>query len=98
MDYIPVTFAGLLFILQIVVGVHLLSEISQIEISSCVGAGLYAFSGLVFGMLHVFEFRKKSGVRKGQSHIQPTNLIDLLLIDRLEENERGRFAEKTGIV
>jgi hypothetical protein len=26
------------------------------------------------------------------------NLIDLPLIDRLEENERARFTEKTGIL
>lgn len=75
-DHVPVTFTTLLFILQIVVGVYLLSEVSQIEILAYVGVGLYVFSGMVFGMLPVFEFRKKGGVRKGQSYIHTTKLVD----------------------
>jgi protein-S-isoprenylcysteine O-methyltransferase Ste14 len=76
MNWVPATFASLLFILQIVVGVYLLSEVSQIEILAYVGAGLYVFSGLVFGLLPVIEFRRKGGVRRGESYIHTTKLVD----------------------
>jgi protein-S-isoprenylcysteine O-methyltransferase Ste14 len=76
MDHVPATFSSILFISQIIVGVYLLSEISQIEILAYVGVGLYVFSGMVFGMLPVFEFRKKGGVKKGQSYIHTTKLVD----------------------
>jgi protein-S-isoprenylcysteine O-methyltransferase Ste14 len=76
MDYVPVTFTSLLFVSQIIVGVYLLSEVSQIEILAYVGVGLYAFSGMVFGVLPIFEFRKKGGVRKRQSYIHTTKLVD----------------------
>ena len=49
-DVIPVTFTSLLFISQIVVGIYLLSDVSQIEIIEYIGVGLYAYSGWIFGM------------------------------------------------
>lgn len=76
MNYIPATFASLLFLSQIVVGVYLLSWVSQNKILAYFGVGLYVFSGIFFGMLPVFEFRKKGGVRKGQSYIHTTKLVD----------------------
>jgi protein-S-isoprenylcysteine O-methyltransferase Ste14 len=76
LDHVPVTFTTLLFISQIIVGVYLVSQVSQIEVLAYVGVGLYVFSGMVFGMLPVFEFRKKGGVRKGQSYIHTTKLVD----------------------
>jgi protein-S-isoprenylcysteine O-methyltransferase Ste14 len=76
LDHVPVTFTTLLFVSQIIIGVYLVSEVSQIEILAYVGVGLYVFSGMVFGMLPVFEFRKKGGVRKGQSYIHTTKLVD----------------------
>jgi len=51
-------------------------EVSQIEILAYIGVGLYVFSGMVFGTLPVFEFRKKGGVRKGQSYVHTTKLVD----------------------
>jgi protein-S-isoprenylcysteine O-methyltransferase Ste14 len=75
-NHVPATFSSILFISQIVVGVYLLSEVSQIEASAYAGVGLYVFSGMVFGMLPVFEFRKKGGVEKGQSYIHTTKLVD----------------------
>jgi hypothetical protein len=66
-DLVPVTLASTLFISQIIFGIYLLSEVSQIEILSYFGAGLYVFSGLVFGWLPVIEFRKTGEVRKGES-------------------------------
>ena len=75
-DAIPVTFTSLLFISQIIVGIYLLSEVSQIAILAYVGVGLYVFSGIVFGMLPVMEFRKKGGVKKGKSYIYTTKLVD----------------------
>ena len=75
-DVLPVTISTVLFISQIVVGIYLLSGVSQIEILAYVGAGLYVFSGLVFGGLPVIEFRKRGRVRKGKSYIHTTQLVD----------------------
>ena len=75
-DVVPVTISTILFISQIVVGIYLLSGVSQIEILAYVGTGLYVFSGLVFGGLPVIEFRKKGRVRKGKSYIHTTKLVD----------------------
>ena len=76
MDFVPVTFVSILFISQIIVGIYLLSDVSQIEILAYVGVGLYVFSGIVFGWLPVIEFRKKGRVRKGKSYIHTTKLVD----------------------
>jgi len=75
-DFIPSTFTSLLFIMQIIVGIYLISDISQIEILAYIGVGLYFFSGLIFGMLPIFEFRKKGRVKKGKSYIHTTKLVD----------------------
>ena len=74
MAFVPVIFASLLFILQIIVGISLLSDISQIEIFAYCGVALYILSGLVFGMLPMMEFRKQGRVKKGKklhSHHSP---------------------------
>ena len=76
MDYIPVTLVTILFISQIIVGIYLLSKVSQIEILAYIGAGLYVVAGLVFGWLPVIEFRKKGRVKKGESYIHTTQLVD----------------------
>ncbi len=75
-DVIPAIFTSLLFISQIIVGCYLLSEVSQIAILAYIGSGLYVFSGIVFGMLPVMEFRKKGRVKKGKSYIHTTKLVD----------------------
>jgi protein-S-isoprenylcysteine O-methyltransferase Ste14 len=75
-DHVPATFSSILFISQIVVGVYLLSEVAQNEILAYIGLGLYFFSGMIFGALPVFEFRKKGEVRKGRSYIHTTKLVD----------------------
>ena len=64
------------FISQIVVGVYLLSEVSQIDVLAYVGVGLYVSSDIILGLLPVFEFRKKGGVKKGQSYVHTTKLVD----------------------
>ena len=76
MNVIPSTLATLLFISQIIVGIYLLSEVSQIAILAYIGVGLYVFSGIFFGMLPTFEFRKKGDVKKGKSYIHTTKLVD----------------------
>jgi hypothetical protein len=58
-DVVPVTISTVLFISQIIIGICLLSSLSQIEILAYIGAGVYVFSGLVFGILPVLGFRKK---------------------------------------
>ena len=70
------TFSSIFFISQIIVGIYLLSEISQNEILAYIGVGMYIFSGMVFGAVPVFEFRKKGEVQKGQSYIHTTKLVD----------------------
>jgi len=75
-DVVPVTFTSLLFFSQIIVGIYLLSEVSQVRILAYIGVGLYVFSGIVFGMLPTIEFRKKGGVKKGKSYIHTTKLVD----------------------
>jgi len=74
--FVPSTIASLLFISQIIVGIYLLSEVSQIELLAYLGVGVYVFSGVIFGMLPVFEFRKKGGVKKDKSYIYTTKLVD----------------------
>ena len=76
MDFVPVTLSSILFISQIIVGIYLLSEVSQITILAYAGAALYVLSGIVFGMLPVMEFRKKGRVREGKSYIYTTQLVD----------------------
>jgi protein-S-isoprenylcysteine O-methyltransferase Ste14 len=75
-DVLPSTLTSLLFISQIIVGIYLLYDVSQIQILSYIGAALYVFSGLIFGMLPVFEFRKKGYVIKNKSYIHTTKLVD----------------------
>ena len=74
--FIPSTLASLLFIIQIIIGLYLLSEVSQIEIFAYIGIGLYIFSGCIFGMLPTIEFRKRGRVKKGKSYIHTTKLVD----------------------
>jgi protein-S-isoprenylcysteine O-methyltransferase Ste14 len=76
MDHVLSTITTILFISQIIIGSYLLSEVSQIKFLAYVGVLLYVFSGVVFGMLPVFEFRKKGGLLKGQSYIHTTKLVD----------------------
>jgi len=75
-DVIPSTLASLLCLLQIIIGIYLLSGISQIKIIAYLGVGLYVFSGWIFGMLPIVEFRRKGGVTKGKSYIHTTRLVD----------------------
>jgi len=76
MDYVPVTFVSLLFISQIIVGIYLLSDITQIGVVAYVGVALYVLSGIIFGMLPVMELRKQGRVRQGKSYIYTTQLVD----------------------
>ena len=75
-EVLPSMLTSILFISQIIIGIYLLSEISQKQILSYFGIGLYLFSGLFFGMLPVFEFRKKGRVKNGKSYIHTTKLVD----------------------
>jgi len=75
-DHAPATFSSILFISQIVVGNYLLLEISQIEVLAYIGVGLYVSSGIILGLLPVFELRKRGGVKKGESYVHTTKLVD----------------------
>jgi len=71
-----VTLVTVLFILQIIVGIYLLSTVSQIEILVYIGVALYVLSGLIFGWLPVIEFRRKGKVKTGRSYIYTTQIVD----------------------
>ncbi len=75
-DFVPITFTCFLFFSQIIVGSYLLSDVSQIQLFAYIGVGLYVISGMVFGMLPIMEFRKSGGVKKGESYIHTTKLVD----------------------
>jgi protein-S-isoprenylcysteine O-methyltransferase Ste14 len=75
-DFVPVTLVTVLFILQIIVGIYLLSTVSQIEILAYIGVALYVLSGLIFGWLPVIEFRRKGKVKTGRSYIYTTRIVD----------------------
>jgi protein-S-isoprenylcysteine O-methyltransferase Ste14 len=76
MDYLPVTIVSVLFVSQIVAGIHVLSEVTQIAIIAYTGVALYVLSGILFGLLPVFEFRKQGRVRQGKSYIHTTTLVE----------------------
>ncbi len=76
LDFVPATLDTILFILQIIVGIYLLSTVSQIGILAYIGAGLYVLSGLVFGWLPIIEFRKKGRVKSGKSYIHTTQIVE----------------------
>ena len=73
---LPVTITTILIFSQIILGFYFLSSISQNKILAYIGVGIYVFSGIVFGMLPVFEFRKKGKVKRGKSYIHTTKLVD----------------------
>ena len=75
-EAIPSILTSLLLFSQIITGIYLLSNGNQISILAYIGVGLYMFSGLIFGMLPVFEFRKMGMVKKGKSYIYTTKLVD----------------------
>lgn len=75
-DNISAAASAILFVFQIIIGVYLLPEVLQIDFLAYAGVALYFFSGIVFGTLPVFEFRKNGGVQKDQSYIHTTKLVD----------------------
>jgi protein-S-isoprenylcysteine O-methyltransferase Ste14 len=72
----PMTLIGVLFTLQIAIGPYILPQVSQNLILAYLGVGLYSVSGIVFGMLPVFEFRKKGAVKRGESYVHTTRVVD----------------------
>ena len=76
MSFIPVTLTTILFILQIIIGIYLLPEVTQNKVLAYTGVGLYVFAGIVFGWLPVIEFRKKGKVKDGESYIHTTQIVD----------------------
>lgn len=75
-DAIPSTLASLLLLCQIVCGIYFLPTISQNDLVAYCGVTIYFFSGFIFGLLPVFEFRKKGEVKTGKSYIHTTKLVD----------------------
>ncbi len=75
-EFLPVTLASILFISQIIIGIILLPGVDQIKALAYLGAATYALSGVIFGWLPVSEFRRRGGVKKGESYMQTTKLVD----------------------
>ena len=75
-EVIPSLVSSVFFILQIIIGFYLLPDVTQITVLAYFGVGIYIFSGFIFGMLPVFEFRRKGGVKKGKSYIHTTKIVD----------------------
>ena len=75
-EIMPSTITSMLVFFQIISGIYLLSNINQITILAYIGVGLYVFSGLIFGLFPVLEFRKRGMVKKGKSYIHTTKLVD----------------------
>jgi protein-S-isoprenylcysteine O-methyltransferase Ste14 len=75
-EFLPVTLASILFIGQIVIGLILLPGVDQIKGLAYFGAAIYALSGVVFGWLPMSEFRKRGGVKEGESYMKTTTLVD----------------------
>ena len=76
MDYLPVTIVSVLFVSQIIVGIYLLYEVTQIAIVAYTGVVLYFLSGILFGLLPVLEFSKHGRVVQGHSYIHTTTLVE----------------------
>lgn len=74
--FVLVTMVTALFISQIVLGLYLLPTVTQSEVFAYVGVVLYVFSGILFGLWPVLEFRKKGRVRSGHSYIHTTQLVE----------------------
>jgi protein-S-isoprenylcysteine O-methyltransferase Ste14 len=75
-DILPGILTSIFFLSQIGVGLYLLPTVSQNQILAYIGVGLYFFSGIIFGMLPIIEFRRKGGVSKGKSYIHTTKIVD----------------------
>jgi len=75
-DLLPMTLIGALFIMQLAAGFYLLPRVSQIETLAYMGVGLYSLSGLIFGLLPIFEFRRKGEVLPGKSYVRTTRVVD----------------------
>ena len=75
-DQIPSVLSTILFVSQIILGIFLLPEITQISMLAYIGTALYILSGFIFGMLPIFEFREKGRVKKGKSYVHTTKLVN----------------------
>jgi len=75
-EFLPASISSLLLVTQIITGLYLLPSVDQITILAYIGVGLYIGSGWIFGMLPVFEFKKHGGVKKGDSYIHTSHLVD----------------------
>ena len=75
-EFMPAMIVLILILLQITLGIFFLPSIEQDTVLAYVGIGLYMFSGFIFGMLPIFEFRKNGGVKKKTSYVHTTKLVD----------------------
>jgi len=76
MDFLPITGISILFLLQIIIGFYVLPSVTQHQMLAYTGIGLYIFSGWIFGVLPIIEFRRKGNVKQGKSYVHTTKLVD----------------------
>lgn len=76
MDFLPIMGISILFLLQIIIGFYVLPAVIQHQMLAYTGIGLYIFSGWIFGLLPIFEFRRKGNIKQGKSYVHTTKLVD----------------------
>ena len=88
-DTTPSILASLFFISQIIYGLFFLED-THIKWIEYVGVGVFILSG-VFGMIPVFIFNKRGGVKKGKSYIHTTKIVDTGLYSIIRHPQYSAF-------
>ena len=74
--FLPMALIGIFFIMQTAIGIAMLPRVPQNEMLAYLGVGLYSISGMVFGLLPVFQLRGRGGVTRGRSYVHTTRVVD----------------------
>ena len=73
-DLLPVTITWISITAQIVLTFVLWGNYYDKDIIQYIGYGLWVI-GAIFGILPIFHFKRKGGVKKGDSYIKTTSLV-----------------------
>ena len=88
-DALPSVIAGLLFIIMMIYGGFFIDN-PRIDIIKYLGVFVFILSG-VFGMAPVIIFRKKGGVKKGNSYMLTTKIVDTGLYSIVRHPQYSAF-------
>lgn len=75
LDYIPITLTLIAITAQIVLTFVLWDNYYDINVLVYIGYGFWAL-GAIFGVLPIFTFRRKGGVKKGDSYVKTSTLVN----------------------